>query len=243
MSRTLWRSKEKKHTFLFSFCFWTLLHEVVIPGAIEPSCDDRQESLRIQPRKGRQQGHKPEESWVLDETWPLHWPNPKLPGMPPGFLGLGNNKLSLLFSDWFGNYLFLEAKRSHVWQVGLLLCTPQSLLFCEQRLIYEAPELNRYHLNLAPLRCGLNPHLQVGMLRPRKQTCRQRLSWDVLWSCAHSRAPRNMHPPTASRTPGRRLIAVSFCNLMHLAGLQALNIHISSSSSLHILISGVTSLD
>lgn len=110
VSRTLWRSKEKKHTFLFSFCFWTLLHEVVIPGAIEPSCDDRQESLRIQPRKGRQQGHKPEESWVLDEMWPLHWPNPKLPGMPPGFLDLGNNKLSLLFSDWFGNYVSWSQK-------------------------------------------------------------------------------------------------------------------------------------
>lgn len=37
----------RRNTFFFSFCLWTLSHEVVICGAVEPSCNDQRESLGI----------------------------------------------------------------------------------------------------------------------------------------------------------------------------------------------------
>ena len=128
----------------------------------------------------------------------------------------------------------LKPKILHLWQVGsLLIITIIPSIWWAKPAIYNKPGLPSYQ----PCEVWVTVpiYLHVGMFRPRKSD--HRLSGNELWSCAepHCRDPPPSH--SASRRPGQ------FCDLMCLPSLHALNIHIPSSSSLHILISGVNSLD
>ena len=177
----------------------------------------------------RQHSGKLEGAWVL-ETQSLSRPNPEL---PPGSLGLWHNKLPFLLSYSFASFLFLEAKDTPP-VTGRVTADHHHHPFY---LVSKACNLQQTRTTFLPAlwSVGYSPHLHVGMFRPRKSG--HRLSGNELWSCveSHCRDPPPSH--SASRRPGQ------FCDLMCLPSLHALNIHIPSSSSLHILISGVTSLD